>query len=74
MTSGWMRRFHFMSADDAMLTDHGPETLRTADGRYFNPALFRMDRIHLNKKGHDVWTAPDQLIPGIRPVYCVIKS
>ena len=50
-------RLHFMSADDAMLTDDGPDELRTSDGRYFNPALFRMDRIHLNKKGHDVWTA-----------------
>ena len=50
-------RLHFMSADDAMLTDHGPEKLRTRDGRYFNPELFRMDQIHLNKKGHDRWTA-----------------
>ena len=50
-------RLHFMSADDVMLTDHGPEKLRTRDGRYFNPELFRMDQIHLNKKGHDRWTA-----------------
>lgn len=50
-------RLHFLDATDAMLTDHGPEDLRTSDGRYFNPSFFRMDRIHLNKKGHDVWTA-----------------
>lgn len=50
-------RLHFLNATDAMLTDNGPEELRTSDGRYFNPSYFRMDRIHLNKKGHDVWTA-----------------
>ena len=50
-------RLHFLDATDAMLTDHGPESLRTSDGRYFNPAYFRIDKIHLNKKGHDVWTA-----------------
>ncbi len=50
-------RMHFMDATDDMLTDCGPEELRTSDGRYFNPALYRMDRIHLNKRGHDVWTA-----------------
>ena len=49
-------RMYFMDATDEMLTQEGPEALRTSDGRYFNPALFRMDRIHLNKKGHDVWT------------------
>ena len=50
-------RMFFMDATDVMLTDEGPESLRTSDGRYFNPALYRIDRIHLNKKGHDVWTA-----------------
>ncbi|MBR3643175.1 MAG: carboxylesterase family protein, partial [Parasporobacterium sp.] len=50
-------RMYFMDATDVMLTDEGPEELRTSDGRYFNPALYRIDRIHLNKKGHDVWTA-----------------
>ena len=49
-------RLHFMDASGVMLTDQGPEELRTLDGRYFNPAYFRMDRIHLNKKGHDAWT------------------
>lgn len=49
-------RLHFLDATDAMLTNEGPSSLRTSDGRYFNPALFRMDKIHLNKKGHDVWT------------------
>ena len=48
---------YFLDATDAMLTDEGPDSLRTSDGRYFNPALFRMDRIHLNKAGHDIWTA-----------------
>lgn len=38
------------------LADTGDEMYRTSDGRYFNPSLFRIDRIHLNKKGHDVWT------------------
>ena len=50
-------RMVFMDATDVMLTSDGPEELRTSDGRCFNPALFRIDRIHLNKKGHDVWTA-----------------
>lgn len=50
-------RLHFLDATDVMLTDRGPAELRTSDGRYFNRAYFRMDKIHLNKKGHDVWTA-----------------
>ena len=50
-------RLYFMDATDDMLTSEGPDDLRTSDGRYFNPALYRLDRIHLNKKGHDVWTA-----------------
>ena len=50
-------RLHFMDATDVMLTDRGPDSLRTSDGRYFHPSYFRMDRIHLNKKGHDAWTA-----------------
>ncbi|MBQ6602518.1 MAG: hypothetical protein IJH99_03855 [Eubacterium sp.] len=50
-------RMHFLDATDSMLTDTGDAEFRTADGRYFNPAYFRMDRIHLNKKGHDVWTS-----------------
>jgi lysophospholipase L1-like esterase len=50
-------RLHFLDATDAMLTERGPAELRMSDGRYFNPAYFRMDKIHLNKKGHDVWTA-----------------
>ena len=50
-------RLYFMDATDVMLTSEGPEELRTSDGRYFNPSLYRLDRIHLNKKGHDVWTA-----------------
>ena len=49
-------RLYFMDATDVMLTFAGPEELRTSDGRYFNPDLYRIDRIHLNKKGHDIWT------------------
>ena len=48
---------YFMDATDAMLSTAGEEKYQTADGRYFNPDLYRMDKIHLNKKGHDVWTA-----------------
>ena len=50
-------RLHFLDATDAMLSLSGPEELKTSDGRYFTPGYFRMDRIHLNKRGHDVWTA-----------------
>ena len=50
-------RLYFLDATDAMLTDHGPDSLRTSDGRYFNPDYYRIDKIHLNKRGHDVWTA-----------------
>lgn len=48
-----------MDATDVMLSSEGTEDMRTTtgDGRYFTPSYFRMDRIHLNKKGHDVWTA-----------------
>ncbi len=48
---------YFLDATDAMLSDIGERKYRTADGRYFRPEYFRMDRIHLNKRGHDVWTA-----------------
>ena len=37
-------RLFFLDATDAMLTDWGPEELRTSDGRNFTPALFRADR------------------------------
>ncbi len=52
-------RMHFMDATDVMLSAEGPENMKTStgDGRYFTPAYYRMDQIHLNKKGHDVWTA-----------------
>ena len=50
-------RLFFLDATDAMLTDRGPEELRTRDGRFFNSDYFRADRIHLNKRGHDVWTS-----------------
>ena len=52
-------RMYFMDATDAMLSAEGPEDMKTTtgDGRYFTPEYYRMDMIHLNKKGHDVWTA-----------------
>lgn len=52
-------RMYFMDATDAMLSETGPENMKTGtgDGRYFTPEYFRADGIHLNKKGHDVWTA-----------------
>ena len=40
----------------AMMTDKGKKRYRSDNGRYFNPDYYRMDKIHLNKKGHDVWT------------------
>ncbi len=49
-------RLYFLDATDAMMTDEGEERYRSDSGRYFNPDLYRMDKIHLNKKGHDVWT------------------
>ena len=52
-------RMYFMDATDAMLSETGPENMKTpvGDGRYFTREYFRSDGIHLNKKGHDVWTA-----------------
>ena len=52
-------RMYFMDATDAMLSASGPENMKTpvGDDRYFTPEYFRSDGIHLNKKGHDVWTA-----------------
>ncbi|MBR2668851.1 MAG: hypothetical protein IKE36_03535 [Solobacterium sp.] len=50
-------RLHFLDASEKMLTDHGEDRYRMYDGSYANPALFRADGIHLNVKGHEVWTA-----------------
>lgn len=50
-------RMYFMDATDVMTSGEGPENMKTFDGRYFIREYFRMDGIHLNKKGHDVWTA-----------------
>lgn len=47
---------HFLDASDAMMGDTGDEKFRAYDGRYFRPELYRIDKIHLNKRGHDVWT------------------
>lgn len=49
---------YFMDATDVMLSSEGAEDMKTStgDGRYFESSYFRMDGIHLNKKGHDVWT------------------
>ena len=51
------KRLYFLDATDAMLCGEGPEEMRAFDGRYFCPEYYRFDGIHLNKKGHDVWTA-----------------
>ena len=50
-------RLHYMEAADVMTSAQGPENLNMGNGRYFNASFFRMDQIHLNKAGHDVWTA-----------------
>lgn len=50
-------RLVFLDATPHMLADEGKARYRTQDGRYFRPGYFRIDRIHLNKQGHDVWTA-----------------
>lgn len=49
-------RLYFLDATDDMLTDEGPVSLKTSSGRFFDPAKYRIDGIHLNKHGHDVWT------------------
>ena len=49
-------RLHFMDATDVMLAETGEEEFRAPDGRFFRPEFFRMDRIHLNVKGHEAWT------------------
>lgn len=49
-------RLYFMDATDHLMCGEGPEEMRAFDGRYFNPAYYRFDGIHLNKAGHDVWT------------------
>ena len=54
---GNTERLIYLDATDAMLAGNGEERYKTSDGRYFNPALYRIDKIHLNKKGHDIWTA-----------------
>lgn len=46
----------FVDGTDGILTDEGPEELATGDGRYFNPAIFISDQIHLTQEGHDIWT------------------
>jgi len=50
-------RLFYLDASDAMMGDAGEERYLAYDGRYFRPDLYRVDKIHLNKKGHDVWTA-----------------
>ncbi len=50
-------RMYFMDATDVMMSDTGTEDMKAFDGRYFRRDYFRMDGIHLNKKGHDIWTA-----------------
>ena len=48
--------FTFVDGTDAILTDHGDESMATGDGRYFNPEIFNSDGIHLTQEGHDLWT------------------
>lgn len=50
-------RMYFMDSMDTMLSDTGDEENRTADGRYFRPEYFMIDRVHLNAKGHAAWMA-----------------
>ena len=47
---------YFVDGTDGILTSEGPEELATGDGRYFNPAIFIEDQIHLTQEGHDIWT------------------
>ncbi|MBQ1468100.1 MAG: hypothetical protein IIZ27_06465 [Solobacterium sp.] len=54
---GQYDRLHFMNASDVMMSETGEERFRYKDGKYFRPELYREDRIHLNVKGHEVWTA-----------------
>lgn len=49
-------RLHYMDATDVMMSDEGDPDMLADSGRYFIPGYFRLDQIHLNKKGHDVWT------------------
>lgn len=48
--------FYFVDGTDSMLTDSGDAAMQTGDGRYFNPAIFKSDGIHLTQEGHDLWT------------------
>ena len=48
--------FYFVDGTDSILTDSGKDEMATGDGRYFNPAIFRSDGIHLTQEGHDLWT------------------
>lgn len=48
--------FYFVDGTDSMLTDSGDASMQTGDGRYFNPAIFNSDGIHLTQEGHDLWT------------------
>ncbi|MBO6054096.1 MAG: hypothetical protein J6P31_01105 [Oscillospiraceae bacterium] len=47
---------HFMDATPVMLSGHGEPEMQVGEGKYLTPAYFRMDRIHLNVEGHNVWT------------------
>ena len=50
------KNLHYMNATDVMMSDQGSEDMRADNGKYFIPEYFRIDQIHLNKRGHDVWT------------------
>ena len=49
-------RLHYMDATECMTASTGDPDMSAGNGRYFIPAFFRLDQIHLNKRGHDVWT------------------
>ncbi len=49
-------RLYFMDATDSFLHDRGDDEFEL-NGKYFLPEYFRKDMLHLNKRGHDIWTA-----------------
>ena len=48
-------RLYFMDATDSFLHDNGNDEFEL-NGKYFLPEYYRRDMLHLNKKGHDIWT------------------
>ena len=50
-------RMYFMDATDCFMKESGDEAFKYETGKYFCPEYYRADRIHLNKLGHNLWTA-----------------